>query len=183
MKWLESWCKWTGVLFLVFYCFVLEHIRVGQKRPQKGTRSTHTRPATQLPGSSSWLWKPPGPCLLGAERHSWGKAAPGTSPTLPEMLVELNLQGSFMEPTAAAQLLFSLGSGQRTLCATGTWSALSKEGVSFSHADTFSWDAALTIEKPKNLRIFQPIQTVSRSTQSFFISTAQFLKKIWRAED
>lgn len=58
------------------------------------------------------------------------------------------------------------------MCATGTPSAVSQEGVGVSPAGTFSWDAALTIEKPENPGIFQRIQTISRSAQSFLISTA-----------
>lgn len=83
---------------------------------------------------------------------------------------------------AAAQLLLSVGSGQGMVRATGIRSAVSEEGVGFSLSDTCNRDVALTVVKPKNPRILQPIQTVSRSAQSFLISTAQLLQ-IWRVED
>lgn len=55
----------------------------------------------------------------------------------------------FIEPTAAAQLLSSVGSSQGNSWAARTQAAVSKEGAGFSPGNTFSWDAALTIEKPQ----------------------------------
>lgn len=82
-----------------------------------------------------------------------------------------------------------MGSGQGPCVPQGHDQLLVKKEMALttsqrtkSPADTFSWDVALTVENPKAPRILQPIQTVSRSAQSFLISAAQFLKKIWRVE-
>lgn len=125
-------------------------------------RSTRTQLVTQSSSSSSWLGKPPGPCLLGSEGHTWGKAGAGTgcACTFSEPLVELKLEGVLDQAMAAAQLLVSVGSGQGTVCATRTRATASEEGASFSLSNTCNRDASLTVVKPKNPRILQPIQTV-----------------------
>lgn len=176
MKWLE-----TEVLFLVFFHYAFECVRVGLKRLPKGMRSTHTRLVMQLSSSSSSPGKPLGSSLLKVEWHNRGKAAPGTccSCILLWAAGRAEMCGVLQGAWSTACLQCSMSSSQVTMSATRTWSTISEKGVSFCPADTFSWVASLTIEKPKNHMISQPIQTVSRSAQSFLISTAQFLKKIW----